>query len=164
MSTEISVTVHKWAHGWELILDEDNATQVRSLVHAEQQVRDYLDTVDPEVDHSATQVTLVLDQDDVTEQIKQAREARQRAEAAEVEAAEKIRGVVADLRHSRSFSLADTAALLGVSRARVSQLDKASEKVGHGKAIKTALKVDRGSRGEHVKLSHRKQAPLKNRV
>lgn len=124
MSTEITVTAHKWAHGWELILDEDNATQVRSLAHAEQQVRDYLDTFDPDVDHSDTQVTLVLDQAEVTERIEQAREARQRAEATEAEAAEKIRAVVADLRHARSLSLADTAALLGVSRARVSQLDK----------------------------------------
>lgn len=61
---EITVTARKWAHGWELIIDEDNATQVRSLAHAERQVRDYFDTIEPEADHSAVHVSLVPDQKD----------------------------------------------------------------------------------------------------
>lgn len=157
MSTEITVTVHKWAHGWELILDEDNATQVRSLTHAEQQVRDYLETLNPEVDHSATRVTLVLDQAEVTERIEQAREARQRAEATEAEAAQQIRAVVADLRHERSFSLADTAALLGVSRARVSQLEKDSAAARTGKPIENIY-------GGKIELGKGDHAPVKSRA
>ncbi|MEX3596110.1 hypothetical protein [Kocuria carniphila] len=59
MKTEITVTARQWSHGWELILDEDNATQVRTLERAKQQVRDYLNTVHPEIDHSELRVHLV---------------------------------------------------------------------------------------------------------
>lgn len=126
MSAEtLTVIARKWAHGWELIISDDDATQVRTLAHARQQVRDYLDTLDPEVDHSEVEIALVLD--DGGEQIEQARRARQEAEAAEAEAARKIRAVVADLRHRRGYSISDTAALLGVSRGRISQLEQRRE-------------------------------------
>lgn len=61
----VTVTARAWAHGWELILNENHATQVRTLDRAQQQVRDYLDTLDPDVDHSTTMVILVLDPDSV---------------------------------------------------------------------------------------------------
>lgn len=128
---EIVVTVRHWEHGWELILGEDDATQVRSLAHAETQVRDYLDTIEPEVDHSGVTVTLVPDSG--AEEIQQARQARNEAERAAAEAAEQIREVVTDLRQRRGYSLSDTAALLGVTRARVSQLEN-STKVKAGAA------------------------------
>lgn len=60
----ITVTARKWAHGWELIIDEDNATQVRTLAHAAHQVRDYLGTIDPETDYSRVEVSLALEQED----------------------------------------------------------------------------------------------------
>lgn len=128
-SSELSVTVRKWAHGWELILDEDNATQVRSLAHAEQQVRDYLDTIDPETDHHDVRVSLVPEAGQMAEQIAAARQARREAERAEAVAVERVRRVVADLRHVQGYSLTDTAAILGVSRARVSQLERGSGSV-----------------------------------
>lgn len=122
---EITVTARRWAHGWELILGEDDATQVRSLSHAQSQVRDYLDTIEPETDHSDVKVVLVPEAGG--EEIQQARRARIEAERAATEAAELIREVVADLRQRRGYSLADTAALLGVTRARVSQLEHSTK-------------------------------------
>lgn len=122
---EITVIARRWAHGWELILGEDDATQVRSLSHARSQVRDYLDTIEPEIDHSDVKVVLVPDAG--AEEIQQARQARIEAERAAAEAAEQIRAVVTDLRQRRGYSLSDTAALLGVTRARVSQLEHSTK-------------------------------------
>ncbi|MEU6855532.1 helix-turn-helix transcriptional regulator [Rothia kristinae] len=126
MSTTVeplTVTARRWAHGWELIISEDDATQVRSLAHARQQVRDYLDTIDPDTDHSEIEIRLIPEEG--ADQIEQARRARQEAEAAEAQAAQAIREVVADLRHRRGYSITDTAALLGLSRGRISQLEQA---------------------------------------
>lgn len=120
----ITVTARKWAHGWELIIDEDNATQVRTLAHAAEQVRDYLDTIDPETDHGQVNVFLTLDQEDVAAELAAARRARRAAEEATQEAAGKSRKVVEHMRHNLGYSLADTAAILGVTRARISQLEK----------------------------------------
>lgn len=125
MSTnEITVTARKWAHGWELIIDQDNATQVRSLAHATEQVRDYLDTIDPDTDHSQMSIALVPDQEDIAAEIASARQARIAAAGAMQEAAGQSRKVVEQMRHGLGYSLTDTAAILGVTRARVSQLEK----------------------------------------
>lgn len=43
----ITATAHKWERGWELHIDSNAATQVATLDKAEQQVRDYLDSIDP---------------------------------------------------------------------------------------------------------------------
>lgn len=122
MTKKITVTANHWAHGWELIIDEDKATQVRSLAKAQQQVRDYFDTLEPELDHSDLVVHLVYA--DVEEELRQAREAQAAARKAEEEAAQKVRSVVAQLR-SEGVSLADTAALLEVSKSRIQQLQAA---------------------------------------
>src|SRR5699024_4697611 len=55
-------------------------------------------------------------------EIEQARQARKEAQAAEALATQKIRNVVHDLRHNRGYSITDTAALLNIFPARVSQL------------------------------------------
>lgn len=123
-ASAMTVTARKWEHGWELIIDEDNATQVRSLAHATQQVRDYLDTIDPEADHSQVAISLTLDQENVAAELAAARQAHREAEAAMQEAAGRTRKVVEHLRHHLGYSLTDTAEILGVSRARVSQLEK----------------------------------------
>jgi len=52
----ITATAHRWEHGWELWIDGEPATQVASLDRAAQQVRDYLDTVEPATDHSRWEV------------------------------------------------------------------------------------------------------------
>lgn len=62
-----SVTVHatRWEHGWEIALDDDVVTQARDLAEAGQQVRDYLDTIDPATDHSLWVVSVITDGDGV---------------------------------------------------------------------------------------------------
>lgn len=122
MSKHITVTVHRWAHGWELIIDDDNATQVRTLAKAQEQVRDYLDTLYPEQDHTDVVVHLVYEK--VEDQLRQARSAQLAAQKAEEEAAQQIRAIVADLR-KEGISLTDTAAILEVSKSRVQQLQAA---------------------------------------
>lgn len=122
---EVLVTARRWVHGWELILGENDATQVRTLAHAESQVRDYLDTIDPDVDHSNVKVFLVPEEG--AEEIRLAQEARVEAEQAAARAAEQIRDVVTNLRTVRGYSLSDTAELLGVTRARVSQLERSAK-------------------------------------
>ena len=64
------VIVKKWDHGWELIIDEHNATQVRTLADARSQVMDYLDTLKPEAYHSSLDIRLVFE--DVPEELQRA--------------------------------------------------------------------------------------------
>ncbi|MDU0479596.1 hypothetical protein QVA66_10130 [Staphylococcus chromogenes] len=47
-----TVTAVKWDNGWDLYLDDDNVTSVTHIKDAQQQVRDYLDTVNPNHNHS----------------------------------------------------------------------------------------------------------------
>ena len=61
---------------------------------------------------------------DTLQSIKAARAARTTAEAAEAEAARRSRAAVAALRNEHGYSLTDSAALLGISRSRVIQLNR----------------------------------------
>ncbi len=125
MST-IDVTATRWDGGWELAIDGDPVTQVRTLDRAEQQVRDYLDTLNPAVDHSDVSVNLVPNLGDgVSVHVKEAREATAAAQEHQLAAARQARTVVRELR-AHGVSVTDTAALLGVSRGRISQLDSES--------------------------------------
>lgn len=125
--TTIDVTATRWEGGWELAIGGDPVTQVRTLDRAAQQVRDYLDTAEPDVDHSDVDVRLRADFGDVLadlgERIQQTRAATIEAQQRQVEAARQTRIVVRELRDAH-VSVADAAALLGVSRGRVSQLVK----------------------------------------
>lgn len=56
----VEVTARRWTHGWELYFGDDDVTQVRSLAHAGDQVRDYLDTLEPGIDHSDLEIRLVI--------------------------------------------------------------------------------------------------------
>lgn len=117
----ISVHARKWSGGWDLIIDDDNATSTRHLADAVDQVRDYLDTLDPDTDHSAVQVDVVPEIGDLTDQITASREATATAAAAQSDAAAQTRRVARRLR-DEGFTVTDSATLLGVSRGRVSQL------------------------------------------
>lgn len=62
MDTDTSnyrVTATPWSSGWELTLDDDNITSSRYLSDARQQVRDYLDTIQPNVDHSHSDIKII---------------------------------------------------------------------------------------------------------
>ena len=125
--TTIDITATRWEGGWELAIDGEPVTQVRTLEHAAQQVRDYLDTDEPDVDHSEVTVRLRPDLgDDLSERIQLIRAATREAQERQIEAARQTRLVVRELR-AHDVSVADTAAILGVSRGRVSQLAKANE-------------------------------------
>jgi DNA-directed RNA polymerase specialized sigma24 family protein len=118
---DITATARKWEHGWELWLDGEAATQITTLDKAEQQVRDYLDTEEPDVDHSAWNITVVPDIGPLGDEVAAARIATENAIAASAAAASESRRVVRHLREA-GFSVTDSAAILGVSRGRVSQL------------------------------------------
>lgn len=127
--TSIAVTARRWEHGWELILGEDDATQVRTLDKATQQVRDYLDTLHPETDHSEWDVEITPDLGnprDLSVRIKNARLATAKASAAQRAAAAQSRALACTLR-AEGLSVTDSAAILGVSRGRVTQLTSAQQ-------------------------------------
>lgn len=117
----ITATAHKWEHGWELHLDGEPATQVTTLDKAEQQICDYLDTIDPDTNHSDWHVTIVPEIGDLYAEVTAARTATEQASTAAITAAAQARTVARHLREA-GFSVTDSAAILGVSRGRVSQL------------------------------------------
>ncbi|MBF0808034.1 antitoxin HicB [Rothia nasimurium] len=122
MKTDLNVLARPWMGGWELIIDEDNATQVRSLTSARQQVIDYMGTLNPDIDFSTIRVHLIYEK--VSEELESARRDLKLAQQKEEEAAAKIREVVRQLRQD-GLSLGETAAILEVSKARVQQLQVA---------------------------------------
>jgi len=121
MMDDVTAIATRWALGWELTVGNIGATQVRTLATAEQQVRDYLDTVDPATDHVDWVIHVVPDLGSVIDEVRQAKTATDAAAKAQQDAARRMRDVAGKLR-SQGLSLADTACVLGVSKARVSQL------------------------------------------
>lgn len=119
----VTVTCTRWDGGWELEIDEDNITQVRTLAKAPAQVRDYLDTVDPDIDHSNWNVSLELSNQELATRIRDSRQATLAAQLAQEEAAKEARLVI-DALVKNHITSGDTAALLGISTGRVSQLRK----------------------------------------
>ncbi len=118
---KITAQARRWAHGWELWLDGEASTQVATLDKAAQQVRDYLDTVDPDVDHSDWTIDVTADLGGIEDQVREARAATRAAADAQEIAAVRSREVARQLREA-GLSVTDSAAILGVSRGRVSQL------------------------------------------
>lgn len=119
----ITVTASRWQHGWELEVSEDQHTQVATLDKARQQVVDYLDTVDPDVDHSGWEIIITPEIGPLGTDVIAARDAVSAAEKARTSAAATMRDVVARLR-AAGYSVSDCAGILGVSRGRISQLLK----------------------------------------
>uniref|UniRef100_UPI003FD66F99 antitoxin HicB n=1 Tax=Brachybacterium tyrofermentans TaxID=47848 RepID=UPI003FD66F99 len=119
----VTVVATRWTQGWELTLagEEDVATQVRTLDKARQQIVDYLDTVDPEVDHAEWEVTVIPADEIDAQKVRAVREGTTAAARAQEEAARATRDLVADL-DRKKYKSADIAGLLSISRGRVSQL------------------------------------------
>jgi len=115
-----NVTAKRWAHGWELHIDGVGVTQSRTLANAEAVVRDYLELDDYE-DHATAEVVVTPSLGGFEERVWEVREHTRAAERAQREAAQEAREVARKLR-SDGLSVTDTAAVLGVSRGRVSQL------------------------------------------
>lgn len=118
---KIAVTAKRWRGGWELWGENEPWTQSATLARAEEQVRDYLDTVYPNVDHSRWTITIEPELGEIGREVATARQATAAATAASLEAAKQSRAVAKRLREE-GFSVTDSAVILGVSRGRVSQL------------------------------------------
>ncbi|MCL1922802.1 MAG: antitoxin HicB [Propionibacteriaceae bacterium] len=117
----ITVTATPWKLGWELELDTGGITQVRSLAKAKQQVREYLDTVDPDVDHTSWEITIVPEHGGIFDEVLEAKTDTELAQEATRNAAKRMKDAVRELTDS-GVSMTDTAVILGVTKARVSQL------------------------------------------
>jgi toxin-antitoxin system, antitoxin component, hicB family len=118
--TTLTVTANRWSGGWELEIDDDHHTQVRTLSHAQQQVIDYLDTVDEDTDHSSWQIDVVPDITSLAA-VRTAHQAAADAKTAQARAVTTSRQAAAALR-AEGLSVADAAAIMGVSPGRISQL------------------------------------------
>lgn len=119
-----TVTAKRWKHGWELHIDDVGVTQSRTLAGAEQMVRDYVETL-LDVDARDAEVVVVPELGGLEDRARQVREQARAAEHARREAAREARELAAELR-AAGLSISDTAAVLGVSRGRVSQLVKSA--------------------------------------
>jgi hypothetical protein len=117
-----TVTAKRWKHGWELHIDKVGVTQSRTLGAADQMVRDYIETL-LDIDASDAEVVIVPELGGLEERARQVREHAKAAEQARREAVREARELAAALR-AEGLSISDTAAVLGVSRGRVSQLVK----------------------------------------
>lgn len=116
----VTVTARRWERGWELEIDGEAHTQVTALERAKQQVRDYLDTVDPDVDHSDWEIVVVPELGELGDEVARARKATEEAAAASKAAARRSREAVRRLRDA-GYSVTDSAVILGLPRGRVSQ-------------------------------------------
>jgi DNA-directed RNA polymerase specialized sigma subunit len=123
MSTQTyTVRAVRWAGGWELHIDDVGVTQTRTLATAENQVRDYLDSL-LGIDSSDIDVVVVPDLGGLESTAHQIRTELDEAAAAQIRAAEHSRQLVRALRDD-GLSVTDIAAVLGITRGRVSQLLK----------------------------------------
>ena len=122
--TTYNVTAKRWKHGWELHIDGVGVTQSRTLDTAEQMVRDYIETL-TDKDVSRDTVVITPDLGELDRKVTTVRDLLAAADRQQQEARNSYRALAADLR-AAGLSVSDTAAILGVSRGRVSQLSKAS--------------------------------------
>ncbi|MEJ4113151.1 antitoxin HicB [Corynebacterium kroppenstedtii] len=124
MTTAISpvtVTASRWSGGWDLVLNDDHATSVTHLKDAVTQVRDYLDTVEPAVDHATVPVHVEMELGGLQDDIANAKAASAHAARQQEIAAAEVRRIAREL-SSKKISADDIATLLDVSRSRAYQL------------------------------------------
>lgn len=117
-----SVRAKRWAHGWELHIDDIGVTQSRTLAAAERQVRDYvalmLDVPDDSFD-----VRLIVSVDkEVDRKVEDALRLRKAADRLQGEASEAVRSAVAALTESGVSTVRDLGIVLKISPQRAQQL------------------------------------------
>ncbi len=119
--SKYQVTARRWGRGWELHVDGIGVTQYRTLDTAEHQVRDFVATeLNREVDPADSVHLTVEVGDGLEDEVARAREMTQAAHAQQTAATEARR--VARRLRSSGLSVADTAAVMAISKGRVSQL------------------------------------------
>ena len=132
------VLAKRWAQGWELHIRHGasrvGVTQVRTLDSAERQVRDYLESL-LGIDSGNVELTIQPDLGGLEDTVSKVIAASRAAAVEQLRAAEQVRTVAAQLRQ-QGLSVSDTAAVMKVSRGRISQLtaSKSSAKSGKSRA------------------------------
>ena len=121
--TEYRVRARRWDGGWELHIAGEGVTQARTLGQARQQVLDYLATVHDDLDLTDARVHIEYDLGGLEDEVVDVRTETARAAASQRDAARHRRQVTTTLRNL-GLSVSDVAALLGVSRGRISQLTR----------------------------------------
>jgi hypothetical protein len=115
-----NVRAVKWEHGWELHVHDLGVTQCRTLATATQQVRDFIATMlDTDADDAEVHLSVALG--GIEHDVEHARKMTEEAIDKQQQAAAESRRVVRELRNA-GLSVADTAAVMDVSKGRVSQL------------------------------------------
>ncbi|MGH3680747.1 MAG: hypothetical protein ACRDT2_10930 [Natronosporangium sp.] len=120
MTKTYTVRARRWSGGWELHIGDIGVTQVATLARADAQVRDYLATL-YDIDTRDVEIDVVPELGGLEKRAIAARERAREIEQARRDAAREARDVARELRKA-GLSVSDTAAVLKVSRGRVSQL------------------------------------------
>lgn len=115
------VTAKPWANGWELHVDGVGVTQCHTLTDAESTVRDFIATW-YDLDECTDPIELALQLNGLELEVRDIRARTEAATKAQVEAARAARDVIRKLRSTAGLSVTDVAAVMGISRGRVSQL------------------------------------------
>ena len=126
--TDYKTRATRWAKGWELHVDGVGVTQSRTLATAADEARDYIVS---QTGTAESDVHVILDSDlgEIGGRIAAMRRMRRRAEAEQIKAGQESRRIARELRQ-QGFSISDIAAVLDVSRGRVSQLVAAKPEIG----------------------------------
>lgn len=160
MGSTYRVRAKRWAHGWELHIEDVGVTQSHTLRDAEEMVRDYI-ALDTGMAPDAFDVEITPEiGGELGKRTAAARRAVADAEEARRAAAAQSRDAARQLQDA-GLSGRDIAVVLQVSPQRVSQLLKggarstgqpvpeelnASAKAGKSKAVPAVAKADGGSR------------------
>lgn len=118
--SEYNVRAVKWAHGWELHVADVGVTQCRTLASAEAQVRDFVATMF-DVDAGDAVIHLTVAVGGLENDVEQARQMTAEAIERQHQAAAESRRVARELRRA-GLSVADTAAVMEISKGRAAQL------------------------------------------
>ena len=116
-----NVIAKRWKHGWELHIEGLGVTESKTLATADAMVRDYIESLTDRAVHSDAVITITPDLGAIGEQVTNMNDLYALADRSEHEAARTRQRVVLELRRS-GYSVTDMAVILGVTRARVSQL------------------------------------------
>jgi hypothetical protein len=115
------VVAKRWRRGWELHIAGVGVTQARTLAEAEGMARDFI-ALDLDVAEDSFEVRVVAEVGDgLDERVRRTREEIGAAALAQTRAAESSRALVSELK-GLGLSGKDTAAVLGITPQRVSQL------------------------------------------
>jgi len=118
--SEYNVVAVKWAHGWELHVEDVGVTQCRTLATAEIQVRDFVGTMfDTDAGDAVIHLTVAVA--GLEKDVEQARRLTAEAVERQHQAATESRRVARELRRA-GLSVADTAVVMEISKGRAAQL------------------------------------------